>query len=50
MNTKEALCRIGDKIESDADNYRNMIEHGTVITITEKVDNGTVIVTVRKES
>lgn len=49
MNTKEVLCTIGDKIETDADNYRNVIESGGAVMIREKTDDGVVVVTIYKE-
>ena len=49
MNTKEALCTVGDKIECNADSYRQLLEQNTEVTLVEKTDSGTIIVTIKKE-
>lgn len=49
MDTREALCTIGDRIETDSLLYRNMLECGSTIHIQEKTDDGVVEVTIRKE-
>ena len=49
VNTKEALCTIGDKIESNADSYRQMLEQNTEVHLIEKTDDGqTIEVTIKK--
>lgn len=50
MTTKEVLCELGDKIESNADSYRNLLENGAEVTLMEKTDDGKVVVTIRKEA
>lgn len=49
MNTVEALRDIAEKLECDAEMYRNMIETGTVVKIEEKVDSGIVEVIIRRK-
>ena len=49
MTTKEALCTVGDKIECNADSYRQLLEQNTEVTLMEKVEDGHIIVTIKKE-
>jgi hypothetical protein len=49
MTTKEALCTVGDKIECNADSYRQLLEQNTEVTLVEKTDDGNIIVKIIKE-
>lgn len=49
MNTKEALCRIGDKIETDAHAYRIALEQGAIVQIEEPTDDGVIVVRMEKK-
>lgn len=41
MNTKEIICMLGDKIEMNADEYRNMIEQDIEVRLEEKLPDDT---------
>ena len=49
MDTKEVICMMGDMIECNAYNYRNIIEQGEEIILTEKNKDGeTIEIRIRK--
>ena len=51
MDTKECITMLGDMIECNAYNYRNILEQGDEIVITEKTKDGdTIEVVIRKRS
>lgn len=48
MDVKEALCRIGDRIETDAYMYRIALDQGAIVEIEEPVDDGVIVVRIEK--
>ena len=49
MDTKEAICTLGDRIEMNAAEYRNIIEQGQELVLREKNSDGEPIeITIRK--
>ena len=51
MDTKEVITMMGDMIECNAYNYRNILEQGDEIVLTEKTKDGdTIEVVIRKRS
>ena len=50
MDTKEAICTLGDKIEMNAAEYRNMIEQDMEVKLEEKLNDDTTLeVIIRKK-
>jgi len=50
MDTKEAICMLGDKIEMNAAEYRNMVEQDIEVKLEEKLsDDTTIEVIIRKK-
>lgn len=49
MDTKETITMLGDKIEMNAAEYRNIIEQGQELVLREKNSDGeTIEITIRK--
>lgn len=49
MDTKEIICMLGDKIEMNAAEYRNMVEQDIEVKLEEKLpDDTTIEVIIRK--
>ena len=51
MDTKEVITMLGDMIECNAYNYRNILEQGEEIVLTEKNKDGeTIEIQIRKRA
>ena len=51
MDTREAICVLGDKIEMNAAEYRIIIEQGHDVVLREKTKDGdTIEAVIRKRS
>ena len=51
MDTKEIICMLGDKIEMNAAEYRNMIEQEMEVRLEERLPDDTAIeVIIRKKA
>ena len=51
MDTKEVITMMGDMIECNAYNYRNILEQGEEIVLTEKNKDGeTIEIRIRKKA